>query len=530
MSTIRRQWGSSIFALLGALTLGASAQAQGNGLVWRFASDGTWIADAISVGNEGTQVFTEFGASSNSAQMLSAHDADPPAPVWVDQQQGSNAHRIVASSHDDDVHVSMHQRFVPGSTSIRRAVLRKYSSALGVHDWIREIPVDIAGHSYSTMGVSTDGQRIVAAVYDFGIGKTRVELLGAGGPTPLASHALHTSGPFKAFALSSDGSKVLIASDLRLVIADTTTGAVELSTLLTGSPNYGAVGISGDGSIAAYGTMGSTRVYTRGSNGTYQLSATLQLPTGTYCRRLGISNDGSTLALGLSHSSVPANAQVRAYDLATGALTMERVLVGGGTHQNHVEQIALSADGRRFAVGLWGDEAGLVPEVQVFRRNLSEPIFSYDLPGSVNTLDFSPSGDYLAVASKGVHANVAGGGGSFWLFSTGSNDLRLEGVPSIGSQVDVVHFVDPGAVSRLLVAPQLAAQPASFGRTGVLHLDRSSMSFLGGGVAADNEGLARHPLSIPNDPSLIGTSLYFQGLDAGPRELSTSWVKMTILP
>src|SRR5690606_4313192 len=126
------------------------------------------------------------GALANSALMISAHDTQPPAPVWVEQDTVQNFHRTVSSSRENDVHVAMHQRYAPGSTTIRRALLRKYSSGSSTNDWARVIPVDIAGHPYSTTGVSWDGQRIVSSVYDFSISKTRVELLGPESPMPLA--------------------------------------------------------------------------------------------------------------------------------------------------------------------------------------------------------------------------------------------------------------------------------------------------------------------------------------------------------
>ncbi len=516
--------------ILGSGALHAQEAGQGPGLVWRYASDGSWIADAISVGNHGTQVFTEFGSVSNSAVMLSAHDADPPAPVWVDPNQTLHIYRVVASSREHDVHVAMHQQPVPGSTSIRRAVLRKYSSASGTHDWSRQIPVDIIGHSSSTVAVTRDGQRIVAAVYDSAVMRTRVEWFGPGSATPFGTYLVDTQGAFRDFSLSPDGSRLLLVSNTRLQILNVEGGAVVYTKQLFGAANFGAVGFSGDGTVAAYGTVGEVWILERNSNGAFVHTATLTLPAETFCRRLGISENGSTLAAGLTHMGFVARASVRAYDLPTRSLQMTHVLEGAGSYQNAVERISVSRDGSRFAVGLWGDEGGLVPEVLLYERDRNEPVFSYDLPGSVNALDLSPRGDYLAVASKGVHANVAGGGGAFWLFRTGASDLGLEGVPSIGCGVALAHRLGVGESSRVLVAPFLAAQPETFGPAGTLYLDRMSMRFLAGTRVAGADGAARHPVAIPGDSTLIGTSLYYQGLHVGARRLSGDWVKMTVLP
>lgn len=531
MLTNRRRKGRSVGALaVAVLLLGNAARAQEMGLQWTLASDGSWIADAISVGNHGTQVFTEYGAYANRAVLLSSHDVSPPAPVWEEVGVVSNQHRSVVSSHERDVHVAMHQRLREGSTSVRRAVLRKYSSVPGAQDWSREIPVDIQGHSYNRVGISSDGRRIVAVVYDFAQGKTRVELLSDLGEQPLAVHMVQTMGPFLGLALSSDARKLMLASSMRITILDVDTGAIELNRSLSSAPNYGAVALSGNGRMAAFGTIGQIWLFERGEQGTYEQLQSLSLPQAVYCRRVAISDDASTLVAGLFLTSNPGRAHVRAYDLASGAITMERLLQGSGTFQNQVERISFSADGQRFAVGLWGDEGGIVPEVLVFERDQSEPVFTYDLPGSVMALDLSPRGDFLAVASKGVHANVAGGGGAFWLFRTSPSDLGLEGVPSIGAGVAVAHRLEAGNSSRVLVAPFLGAQPETFGPAGTLYLDRASMRFLSGTRAAGTDGVARHPLAIPSDPTLIGTSLYYQGLEVGPRRLSKDWVKMTLLP
>jgi hypothetical protein len=43
-------------------------------------------------------------------------------------------------------------------------------------------------------------------------------------------------------------------------------------------------------------------------------------------------------------------------------------------------------------------------------------------------------------------------------------------------------------------------------------------------------GVATYPLAIPNDPSQIGRTMYFQGMTMAPRSLTSDWVQLTILP
>ena len=527
-----KRWrGRSVAALALVAAIGArTAAAQGGELAWSYQSDGSWIADAVSLGEAGTQVFSEHGAYSNAVVLLSAHDADPPAPVWSNEASGLNFFRRVDSADHGGAHVALHQEYLPGSNSQRQALLRYYSAGSSIPAWSYTFPVVIPNHPYSHVRISEDGDRVVGVVYDMSLGKTFVASFDGSSSTPTATAWITTLGVYKGFDLSADGSTVALVSDLKVTLLDAVTLAETHAKYIFGQSVQGALGVSGDGGLVAVGVTSEAWIFERGATGPYTQTASVAYPAGTFCLELGVSADAGTLVLGLNAAGNPSLARVRAVDLPSRQVTMDHPLQGSGEYMNNVERVSVAADGSRFAVGLWGDELETLPEVLVFRRHQDGPVFTYDLPGSVTSLDLSPAGDRLAVGSKGGHASEIASGGAVWLFRTYARDIDLEGVPSIGATVELTHDVRPGDVVRFLSSPALAGQAQGFGPFGTLYLERLTLAGVGGPVVAGPDGVARKAMVLPDDPSLVGTSLYFQGLCLSPRELSEDWVKMTVLP
>jgi hypothetical protein len=77
-------------------------------------------------------------------------------------------------------------------------------------------------------------------------------------------------------------------------------------------------------------------------------------------------------------------------------------------------QMRFSPDGERLVIGSWG---GTFPEVHVFDRSESLPIFTLDTPGSMFDVEVvrSPGGDtYVTACGKDVHAGTGGRGGDLY--------------------------------------------------------------------------------------------------------------------
>ena len=162
---------------------------------------------------------------------------------------------------------------------------------------------------------------------------------------------------------------------------------------------------------------------------------------------------------------------------------------------------------------MWGDQSGAAPEVMVFRRDRDMPTHAHNLPGSVQAMDLSADGKRLAVASKAVHNNVAGGGGRLDLYDLEVGDLRVHGVPRTGQSVRIELEGTPGRPAILLASRSLAKQPSEHPGVGFMVLDRKSAWKVPMGVF-DANGVAAVDYDLPSNAA--GLTLYFQGGQEAP--------------
>lgn len=510
---------------------GPCAPIGGSGLHWQIVSDGTWLAQTVGLGNCGTQVFTEYGWYFNEAALLSAHDGPIATPVWVDQCLLPNTLPVVSSSSRMDVHVSLHQQFIDPDQVWRVPVVRKYGSGMAVPDWTYESPLLLSSLDRAEVEVSADGGRIVLVAYDAAAYGTSLTVFGPDSATPVAESTVNTLGSFKAQSLSPDGSTLAVSSNVTLCVIDTTTGALAWQDYVLGTPQYGALVVSNGGDYLAHGTLGVFHVLKREVGGAYTPLGSIELEPATYCRRLAISENGSTLVAGVHQFNDKSYVRFLALSLPELEVIFDTELTGGGDLQNQICKLECSTDGKRFAAGLWGDGDDLLPEVLAYSVDSTVPLLAEHLPGSVLDLDFADNGKWLAVASKGVHANVLGGGGAISLYTVGLQDVTVDGVPSIGNTVQLEHHLREGTATVFLVATALADEPiANSGLgEGLLYLDPATMITLSP-TAADVNHVARTPYVIPSEASSIGTNLYLQAVDLDLPRLSRDWVKLTILP
>ncbi len=523
-----RGYAGALVVAFAVLAIG-TVQAQSRGELWKLESDGSWQAETVALGNDGTQVFAEHGAYINSKILLSGHDSNPPSPVWTDVDNLLNFHRFVDSARRADVHATMHLEVDDGGI-YRTAVLKRYSSGAEEPDWTYEFGLSLGDQKYNEVRVSDDGQRITAAVFDGGgTNKTHVAVFEGSSATPTSYTAVDTHTPFEGWAVSGDGSTAVFRSNLKLVVFDLDASAVIHDEFIFSGTFNGGIGLSGDGSLLAVNCGSTVALYERQGNG-YTQTAVHSLPSGGHCRRLSISRDGSTLALAVNFFGQASRVDVQALDTATGTLTVNYSITGSGSYTNMSSGVETSDDGAWIAVGLWGDEHQTVPELLVFQDGSDAPVWSYDLPGSVMDLGFSHDGRHLAAAVKGAHANDFGGGGSFRFFEVREQNLVLNGVPSIGETVTFEQDLPGGNIARVICSPALDPNPVFYAGIGTLHLQRCpEMTFLPHGTQNGN-GVFETLFTIPNDPNLIGTTSYFQGLGLSPRGLSDNYVKVTVLP
>lgn len=531
----------TVSAALAAVTIAHPAQAQtavGGTTLWSHASGSgaeNWNAKVVSIGDHGSQVLTSFGSFNDFTRLFSAYDQNPPVPVWQDSSGQTTQRHRVSSSKMADVHATLHDVHSGSPFNTRNVVVRKYTSSSGTPDWVYTFPEVTNGHDRTAVHVSDDGDCVAALMHNIYTGEVDVAVFTpdsdlTGGPA--ATYSVSVSGPMASSRLSSDGSTLMVRSNARIRLLNALDGTLRHDVFVLGGTPY-ADAISGDGSALAYSTYNDVKVYRENANGTFGAPAILDVDGTNYCGALDIDDGSTRVAMGFNYFNsanefLTVRVQVR--DLAnTNVILVDDTLAGSGAHQNLVSDIELSSDGRRVAVGLWGDEAGLVPEVCVYATNQSEPIATFETPGSVNAVAFSADGTKLAVASKAVHANVVASGGRIDLYQIGERDLEMQGVPSIGNTVTFDLHGREGKHAVLLSAPALDDPPTVFGNIGTLHLKRTALSATPMGTVGSTEWISKD-YTIPNNAALIGTTTYFQGFLSSPRELSKSFVAMTILP
>jgi len=192
--------------------------------------------------------------------------------------------------------------------------------------------------------------------------------------------------------------------------------------------------------------------------------------------------------------------------------------------------VSMNRDGSRFAVGLWGDEGNVCPELRLYRSQQSAPVALHNFSGSVFDVDMSADGERIAVATKAVHANQYAGGGSIALFTFEAQDIRAAGIPRPGSTITFQLQAPSGsAPATLLCSTSALANPLNFGAIGTLYLNRSTMQLISA-PSTNSTGTSTVSFLLPPGTAQIGQTLYFQGMFNYPRKLTTSMVRVTVLP
>ncbi len=382
------------------------------GTLWTHTDGGlVWIGNALALGNHGSEVFCEYDLNNERAELFSAFDSDPPTALWSDlSAQGSDDHHV-ASAETSDVQVALHtfNQGQPGAS----CVLSKYSSLSSVPDWTYTFP--IAPNGGTNVGISRDGQTIVAAASDLSNSNVEIAVFGPGSNVPVSYTTYPLGGTnncIRGFDLSADGSTLYFSSAGTPVAAnifDVPSATVVFNTLINAS--FDSHGISGDGSVFAFGNFGLLQVWQKVA-GYYINTITHFVPGANYCGYLDVSDDGSTVACGFTFYIGYQQVEIDAIDVPTMSVTMSDVFSSANPLlQNIVSGVSVSADGQRFAVGLWGDGSGPLAEARLYSKNQNAPLATINLTGSVFGLQISADGQRAAFGSKAVHANQLGNGG-----------------------------------------------------------------------------------------------------------------------
>lgn len=512
---------------LAGLEVRAEAQ---NEVIWTHASSSggeNWNAKVVSIGNHGTEVFSAFGPFTDYSRLFSVFDQSTPTPVWQDDAGTVTQRHRVASSKEANVHVSLYDIDSGGSFNTRNVVVRKYTSSTGTPDWEYIFPEVTNGHKATDVHATANGERIVAVMHNIYQNETDIAVFSPDSGVPAMFYSVNLATPMVATLLSADGSTLYLRSSAKVVLFDLNTGATRYESIIFGGTPYDDA-ISGDGSVFAYSTYTQVKLY-REVAGYFGDPEIITLPGDNYCSQLDLSDDGRVFGMAFNYYDEWLRVRVQARDLETDAILLDEDVIGSGTFQNFASALQLTPDGEFLALGIWGDEDDLAAEASVYSTSTGIQIASFHTEGSVNALDLSSDGSKLAVASKKTHANIVASGGQIEVFQIGAQDFSMTGVPHVGATVEFTFEAGAGKVASLLQANALASTPTLFPGVGSLFLDSNQFSSSPMGIVGNDDSISSD-LLIPNNVALIGSTLYFQGFASTPRELSDSWVTMTVVP
>lgn len=525
---IKAGFGFVASAIVLACSTSASAQSLPTGQLWVRGDNGAgWSGRCVSLGAQGTQVFTEIEFGQDHAELLSGFDQNPATPVWTNSTPIDGQYSLVDSAEAADVHVSIHQIIQNQSQSTKQTVVSKYHSGSSTPDWTYAFPVITSG--YARVAVSDNGQRIVAASYQQMTSKLDLAVFGPNSGTPQWSGSINNFAlGIRGFDLSSDGSQLYLASGTSFIVWDTSAhtsiGPYVLMTSLEGVHS-----MSGDARVIATGGFNFLDVWEKNATGGYVKTFTRNIPGSYVCGKVDVCGDGTKIAYAFNGYDTNNHARIECLDVATKLVTVTDEAVGTGTYQNVAGDVAMSRDGSRFVVGLWGDQGDVCPEVRLYRSTQSAPVALHNLSGSVFDVDISADGERVAVAAKAVHANTYAAGGSIRYYAFEPQDIRAAGIPQPGASVQFQLQGQSGSPATLLWSTSAPANPQVFAGIGSLYLDRATMH-VAPAPATDSAGFTSLGFTLPGGASQIGTTLYFQGLFNNPRRLTRDWVRVTILP
>jgi hypothetical protein len=244
---------------------------------------------------------------------------------------------------------------------------------------------------------------------------------------------------------------------------------------------------------------------------------------------MAVSDDGRVAAAAWHDSDVPLKFTVRAYDVATGALLLERTPGAAFGQNNYAGDVALSADGSRLAVGSWGNGSSGPAELVVYDPWNDVKLASFPVNGSVFDVELSADGSRLLAQRIGNHASQGHNQKLIGLYELGGADLSAVGVPALDETVQLDVWGPVGAPALLLLAADLAPSPLPSAGAGWLLLDPDTLLIVDAGVVGPG-GSSSLALAVPPVPAIVGLSLFFQGAVAAPLALGETSLKLTALP
>ena len=484
-------------------------------LVWEYEDSQMSSDDLVSVGDFGSQVFFAKGSYGIHALGISRFDSGTLSPFIDGYFPGAALNQYVSSSKDSNVHVYNYQKSEGMNT---RGQVIAYDSTNG-KKWEWQTPYIFLG-GYMKSSVTDDGGKIVTIAYDYVATKNWAHVFDSNSGTPINNYNLEIFMPIKGGEISGNGEILATYSDGEVAFYNlNTNGEMFQEYTMSGlSCNSNPIYVNEDGSkiILGCGKTKGIRVFQRNGN-SYNEVYTYYDNDFTYVSALKVSDDGRRAVAIISGSD--GNYKIIELDLVSHNLIYENVIPS----DSWILALDITEDGNYYALEFNG-QGGTVPEVQVFRFRTSStektPVSKYYTNGEVYNMEFTPQGDALVINYK------YGSGGKFAVLEPFPLGVRMEGIPKIGSTVTFVQPWFSGLINKVVYSNTL--NPMEIPPWGWLYPNRNTLYILPSGTNVVDKTLTNY--AIPNNPALIGTNLYFQGVGFNPRDLSDNYIGFTILP
>ncbi|MEM7308041.1 MAG: hypothetical protein AAF682_15285 [Planctomycetota bacterium] len=463
-----------------------------------FAAGGELVWAAPAVGNPRLALYAAGATQGGEAPLFEG----PPLPGAI------GIVPVAAGAGPSDLFAA--PQFADPDLSNRRTEVVRYDAlAAGAGapfepSWTRVLPVQ--GNGPSLLAADASGG-LVAAIHDPS-GEAYVEWLSPATGLVLAD-ARGAGGSLGALAMAEAGSRVALTAGVDLWVFDSAGQTVHHETLPAAT---GCLALSGAGDVLVVGGFDGARVLVDDGAG---FAEAFLVPAGPkeMAATAALSADGSTVCVGFWDFISGTAVRVESRDVAGGALLHGLAWSGPGGLQNFPQEISLTADGGRIAVGLWG-QGGAEPEVVLLDRAAPQPIQAWSLSGSVLALDLDPSGTRIATAVKDSHANQFATTGTVRVHDTGERDVQVVGPAQIGGTLEVA-FLQPGMSQAIFALGTPSPGPRLIpGVQGALLLN-PGLPLLFAPAPATAEGRADLVAPLAPDPVLVGSPIGLQAVGLG---------------
>lgn len=382
-------------------------------------------------------------------------------PEWEFNPLGQHIYPQVDASKEADTLVGLaaSDDSIPPKDSIKR--LYRWDLFDDKPCWYFDIPDDLhvfnSGGLEDNIAVSDNGKKIILGTSDVENQIMKIYVFDSDSEKPVLIFPFVCKYPYyDLLDVSYDGSIVFVTTPLEVIIVDTTlpgirwrgdpNGVYDHDDIVTGA-------ISGDGSvlIGKYWNNGhcfKAFKWNDIENDYDEIWDQKLVPTGWFLamnlHTLEVSNDGSTFMVGFS-SMDQLETRLFLYDVDSGNFLWEHHTIAGGEYRSDIKDICLSEDGSKGIVAYTDDEFGMNPEVKVFHRENSIPIFTLDAPATAYSADISPDGN-LAVAGGDLYPSDFISSGTFiCAIDLGINNDRPEkpsiSGPSTGKALEDYEYV-----------------------------------------------------------------------------------------